>query len=127
MNKDLEFVKAVRELAAENPNFIYEAPGENRTCLYVHEGDGSCLIGQALLRVGVPLNTVAGFDETAANLPVAANEALLSLGYSGAVSEWAGYVQSLQDRRELWAESVALADNYFVKYDATGAFDEYLE
>lgn len=42
----------VIRLAAESPDFIYESPDEDQ-CVYVHEGEPSCLYGQALWNLGL--------------------------------------------------------------------------
>src|ERR1700722_19464014 len=76
-------VSRVREIVSENPNFVYERPdlplaGEEaqgdlstyKDCVYVTPdgSEPSCLIGQALYSLEIPLPTLQDFEGDAANI-----------------------------------------------------------
>lgn len=51
----LAVARKAAELARANPEFVYKLPEVGSgfsACVYVHEGEGSCLFGQALLALG---------------------------------------------------------------------------
>ena len=51
------------EIANERPDYVYEPPeGFGGACVYVHNGEPSCIIGHALARFGVPLDDVELLD-----------------------------------------------------------------
>ena len=45
----------VRSIAEKNPDFVYRSPlaEDNERCVYIHNGKPSCIVGQALVRLGV--------------------------------------------------------------------------
>lgn len=112
---DESLVAAVRELAAENPDHVYVAPdsvrqnGTVKDCLYVHEvGEirtGGCLIGQAVIRCGVPLDEVAKWDEAEDS----SADDVLPDSISTEVRRWAYAVQGQQDRGATWHNALAHA------------------
>ncbi|WP_020142340.1 hypothetical protein [Terracoccus sp. 273MFTsu3.1] len=55
MTTALQVAEKAIQLADQNPHFVYKSPltGPVKDCLYVHEGKGSCIFGQALLALGV--------------------------------------------------------------------------
>lgn len=111
------FVAEVRRLAAENPDFVYSAPEDlnptsGPTCLYVHRTEagelvGGCLIGQAFINIGLPVDEVAKFDTLTYG---GATEVLGVFNVSKRVRAWAGTAQQCQDLGDCWAEAVARAD-----------------
>lgn len=52
----------VRGLLTESPDFTYQPPNEDGNCVYIYEGEGSCVVGQALVALGLPTEEVAEFD-----------------------------------------------------------------
>jgi hypothetical protein len=48
-------------IAQEGPDFVYEAPIEG-SCVYVHQGKPSCLIGRYLIDMGVPVEAFDGYQ-----------------------------------------------------------------
>ena len=61
----MELVEAVRALAQEYPEAVYEKPGENSVCLYsAGKADGGvgCIVGQALKRLGCSDEYVSKLD-----------------------------------------------------------------
>jgi hypothetical protein len=53
----------VRDLLAESPDFTYQAPTEDGSCVYIADGKGSCVVGQALVKLGVPVAELSYFDQ----------------------------------------------------------------
>lgn len=112
---DEALVGAVRQLAAESPDYVYvnqkgvEA-GNGASCFYVHTKDGElvggCLIGQAAIRVGVPIADVAEWDDDDS----AGADTVLPDSISDGVRDWATRVQKLQDVGNTWGFSVRDAD-----------------
>ena len=53
-------VEAAIMLAEASPDHVYAMPGEGESarCYYVWDGQPSCIFGQALVREGVPLDTL---------------------------------------------------------------------
>ncbi|OZD23860.1 hypothetical protein CH253_08365 [Rhodococcus sp. 06-156-3C] len=109
--KDAEFVQAVRDEAADSPDYRYEKV--HGGCVYVANGVGSCIVGRALLKVGVPVAEVAELDDSE---KAEARHALPQFGLSQLVVEWANRVQSKQDGGVYdaqglpWGEAVKEAD-----------------
>lgn len=50
----------VEKVAGENPDFIYDA--SETGCKYVKDSNPSCLVGQALFRLGVPIDLLKMYD-----------------------------------------------------------------
>lgn len=101
---------AVRGIAAENPGHRYVPPAVNGDgdvqCVYLDPDtrEGSCIIGHALLKLGVDADTLEQFDIgylTALDLPVWGDER---------ARVWADCVQSYQDTGTPWGEAVKAAD-----------------
>lgn len=109
---DEVFVTAVRAEVASNPDHRYEIPGgPNSRCLYVYDGKGSCVIGRALIRAGLPVEAVAALDDGVGDAEFTdAPRALPRLGLSERVSDWAGAIQRLQDRGQSDGRALELAD-----------------
>lgn len=111
---DESFRAAVRQLAAEQPEYVYTRPdpfGYN-TCVYQYNGAPSCLIGQALHRLGVPVESLAAADNGAFERKGASTVlAVLAPGTSADTRAWAQEVQYHQDLGNIpWGEAVRLAD-----------------
>lgn len=106
----LELVSAVRALAAENPDKVYESPDEG--CYYIHETDcglvGGCIVGQAAIKVGVPVEVLRGFDKRGDHAGVA--HTFTEFQLSASVLSWLTFVQESQDHGVPWGEAVAGAD-----------------
>lgn len=113
---DESLVRAVRELAAENPDYVYVngvgkvAGAYGASCFYVHHKDGAlaggCLIGQAAIRSGVPIGVVATWDDA----DQADAKHVLPGAVSDRVREWANWVQYSQDAGKTWGTAVSFAD-----------------
>lgn len=86
-------------VAEEGEDYVYAPPSG---CVYVHDGAPSCLIGCALYDLGISLDELAEHDlhggYSALALPYWADERTKNL---------ATKVQSWQDERYTWGDSVA--------------------
>ena len=103
----------VKEVAAENPDFVYRSIGGK--CVYESDGEPSCLVGHALFRLGVPASQVASFNECGAiGLVIDANASVFGEMRADA-DEWEyrellAMAQAYQDGQLPWGQAVAHAE-----------------
>jgi hypothetical protein len=101
---------AVRQLVEEKPDYVYTMPDGAIQCLYLdpNTGEGSCLIGQALLALGVRKNE---FDErnwmSAERLPFWDTEE---------TANWARCVQREQDDGKAWGNALEAGEERFQEW-----------
>lgn len=103
-----DIINEVLRLAAENPDYIYTIPGgdEHSSCVYIHDGNGSCIVGRALVNNGFDPEKVAQYEG------VTADEMLVALDIKEETDfdqTWLDRVQTEQDSGTPWAEAVDLA------------------
>lgn len=117
-----KIIAGVREAAAEQPDRIYERiavgiEGDVRdaTCVYVWEGQPSCLIGQGLWRAEV---IDASFTYQEWNIE-GIGELILSEWWTARWPElsvrevaWLRWAQQTQDARRAWSVAVTDADEH---------------
>lgn len=108
----------VRAKAAADPKFVYKHPiedampggGVSKSCVYVHNGCASCLIGHALWDAGYVGNSL---EQTGDN-HVEVAELLHKLGIYHEFTRdeigWLAQAQQQQDKGMPWGEAVAYAD-----------------
>ncbi|GAA1064712.1 hypothetical protein [Streptomyces asiaticus] len=110
-----QLTAAIREVVAENPDRVYEAPQHMRdgySCYYVHtDEDGNntqagCVVGQALCRLGVPLSRLAGLEGSTADYVVPETTTLSDRDPAVA---FANRVQEKQDLGATWADALRTA------------------
>jgi hypothetical protein len=109
---DKAFEAAVRKRVADNPDTVYQPPsGAGGMCVYVEKRDnelvGSCLIGCALLDLGVPAEKI-NYGSSSPGVHDVNLE--LGLGLSSETLRWAEDAQVSQDQKFSWGESLTLAD-----------------
>lgn len=102
-----DIVAAIRALAAENPNYVYEPDSSDGACRNLPSmSQPGCIVGQALLKVGVPWEVLKPYDTAAYSgiRPI--------LGFSGesVAANWIRKVQYQQDDQKTWSVAVANAD-----------------
>ncbi|MDH6123845.1 MULTISPECIES: hypothetical protein [unclassified Kitasatospora] len=117
---DDQVLETLREVVAERPELVYEAPTHQRDdadpgmCFYVHyDADGEnptagCLIGTVYNRLGVPLEELARYEGRPAN-------ALGSGGLvqvSRAMTTLLVWVQEDQDQGRTWAEALGRNERF---------------
>jgi len=116
-----DVVAKIRSLAAARPEFTYDPP-ENLpvsgpTCHYVHETNaelvGGCIVGKALLSLGVDAVTLHEYDGgTGANGSTVIIETLGEVIDRPSL-DWIDSVQNQQDNGKEWQQAVDYADaNY---------------
>jgi hypothetical protein len=109
-----DVVAQVRALAQEWPEHVYEPPAgpvdSGNRCSYLVGSDGhGCIVGQALLRLGVnpdALSRVEGQEAATAVSEVAH----LDASNDWPELDWLNHVQEAQDERKPWGVAVAAAD-----------------
>lgn len=99
-----ELVAKVREIAAEQPDFVYKDEG----CVYVRDGHGSCIIGRAAMELGY---IDASLEEQGLNWETVTRLAN-HVGIDCTRNEilWLQTVQSDQDAGVPWGDAVRIAD-----------------
>ena len=109
--KDAEVIQAVRDLANANPEFIYEAknPSYRGQCFYVEDGKPSCIVGQALAKLGLTIDQLSLFDNEVTG-DISAEAVGKVLGLNDITRTWLRDVQASQDAGLRWAAAVARAD-----------------
>jgi hypothetical protein len=106
----------VRRLAAENPEFIYDnGCGDGTKCSYATGGpnDRGCIIGQAVREVSIALyEWLYAKEKCVTNgFPVWSLEFhKTEIETIGSHSIWLNRVQTHQDKKVSWSESVRVAD-----------------
>lgn len=113
---DEQVIAAIRAVAAENPDKVYALPDHMEpmyegACNYVHTAPDDeaklspgCLIGSALHRLGVPLETLAKVEGSAAGSAIAELLPQITVG----TRVYANNVQMWQDDGRTWGQAVAL-------------------
>lgn len=92
----------VKAVAAENPDYVYDL----ETCWYARGGEPSCLIGQAMHRLGVPVDMLATFD---LHGPIGAIVGHFRESFDvtdDGTFEALKVTQAWQDNKNSWGESV---------------------
>lgn len=114
-----KIIAKVREIASADPDFIYRSP-TGAACLYVHKGEPSCLIGQALWQLGLidgeiesaPSVLVAGRSFTTQPNKAWVTDLLphLDILVSESEGKWLKTVQDRQDDLHPWGMAIEVAD-----------------
>lgn len=106
-----DVVAKVRELATNNPDYVYDR-GENGKCQYIKDGEGSCIVGQAYVELGVPVEYVKSWDSVSYGNAIGAWQVVEREyeNYSKYDKEWLDYVQECQDLGQPWELAVDKAD-----------------
>lgn len=123
-----ELADAVRAIAEEQPDHIYERPlAHSGKCFYTTEtGEPDCIIGVAMARIGQPLppqsHDIYDEHEGCPLLDNGVGEGPWHTAFGGEldkygypvnfppVTRWLREVQSNQDGGETWGDSVRSAD-----------------
>lgn len=122
MTTALDIADKVIQLADQNPDFVYTSPVPSGDCLYVHDGKGSCVLGQALLALRVV--DVEYLDKNKDFRIPALIRDLVRLGRIEVISEhhplitYLNLTQMDQDRGKRRADAVAQLREYVGKFFA---------
>jgi hypothetical protein len=102
-------VDKVREIAAAQPDYVYNTSGDSTmACYYTLNFDltpGGCIIGRALRGVGISRNTLESYEGKAADEVVP-----YVVETSDDDNEWLRNVQMHQDAGYSWGTAVRRAD-----------------
>lgn len=108
MIKVSEVAKEVRRLADTFPSFQYVPPGPS--CKYLEEKDGekvgSCIVGQALVNLGLDKDELSKYEGESAYLVL--NETCEVDDKN--LREWVDHVQDWQDYGREWSACISSAD-----------------
>lgn len=107
-----KLINEVRMVAAKNPDFTYEEPTGAASCVYVHEGRPSCLIGHALWNLGHIDSSIEGkrFGGNYVNgEDVRVVLSWLNLEIDQSEKDWLERVQVRQDNGEPWGHCVGIS------------------
>ena len=102
--KDVE--NEVRELAYEHRYYIYDDFNEHGICRYINQGEGSCIVGRALVNLDIDPEEITRLEGNPASEVVAE---LVGPGEQASL-EWLDTVQCEQDNGTPWGEAVLIAD-----------------
>lgn len=106
----------VLKLAAEKPDFIYESdPNAVEACAYLvwdkDEARGSCIMGQALMNLGVDPLELSKYEGADISAVVSAlNGGEEPHYHRDPFDFWLSYVQGRQDAGYTWSKAVEFAD-----------------
>lgn len=116
-----DVVAAVTAVVSEDPERVYSAPehqlhGKVGTCFYVHTNtdamrtprSAGCVVGAALHRLGVPLETLQRYEGSPASLVMVDTIDLGSMHDEMNAGEFLGRVQREQDGGTPWGEALAI-------------------
>lgn len=111
-----KIIAGIRKLAEEQPDFRYHPP-DGDTCVYVHDGEGSCGVGRVLLDLGL-ITAELEHDRTRVG-GAAANEAgatdlleHLNVPLDLPEADWISRYQNQQDVEQPWGRAVQSADHW---------------
>ncbi|GAA2294375.1 hypothetical protein GCM10010149_47940 [Nonomuraea roseoviolacea subsp. roseoviolacea] len=113
---DAQLIDAIKTVAAENPDRVYTSPehmSTTGTCFYVHRDEATdelspgCLVGAALHRLGVPLETLQRNEDTNAFNLLSKLFPMLTTQ----TCSFANSAQMDQDGGRSWGEAVAYAES----------------
>lgn len=110
-------VQLLREAVAERgEDFVYEPDDVEEGCTYVHRGDDDslcpgCLVGDVLIRAGVPAETFIDLDinkETGAWLALEKLKAAGLIDYDRATEVTLHRAQLEQDEKQTWGDAMEI-------------------
>lgn len=109
-----KIIAGIRKLAEEQPDFRYHPP-DGDTCVYIHNGEGSCGVGRVLLDLGLITPELEGNRHRVDGFCVNEVAAVDLLKYVNATLDrpeinWINRYQLAQDDEHTWRWAVELAD-----------------
>lgn len=111
-----DVIQATRELAAEFPDNVYEKEVQRINCFYTKgpcsNGSCGCLIGQALIKAGVPKERLEEFDAKEQG-GVSTVAYFLGIPLVNDKLWWLESVQSWQDMGNSWRACIEHAEAKF--------------
>ncbi len=109
------FVKEVRKIVAENPDYIYPVPkSSSGTCSYL-ECNTACLFGKALSNLGITqeeLTRCEGYEIARLIKDFLRDKFEV---FSAEVINWANIIQRSQDKGTAWKDALKTGDEIVPK------------
>lgn len=101
-----EYVTRLMETAVnmKGPDYVYRVPDDRGACVYINDGQPSCLVGHVLVAAGVPVERLEVWEDTAAR------EVVGHLGpddWDYDLGEALNRAQETQDSGAPWGEALA--------------------
>lgn len=119
-----QLIENVRAKAAEDPDFRYQPPTPQGSCVYVYRGRPSCLIGHALWGAGLINRDFVRPEVSVRGVVSRPNEegfsdivSFLGLELDPLERMWLESVQAHQDDERPWGEAVEAADDMIKELD----------
>lgn len=110
-------VEEVRSIAGEHSGHIYQDKDPNHpntSCFYERNGKPSCIMGQALFNLGVPIETLSAMDiKTGGIYEFLTISEHSTDALDDDVLMWLNSVQNLQDNLKPWGYAVYAADTEY--------------
>lgn len=105
----------ITRLAKANPDFRYLTANNmelTESCLYVKDGQASCIVGQALHNLGVPLEEFEEHEQLQGSTTIKKILGMddIQLEFHRKELEWIDDVQESQDANVPWLDSVERAN-----------------
>lgn len=103
-------INAVREVAAEDPSYVF-----TDVCRYVDQQGPACIVGHALWNLGLIDSTFYhdyANDEGIDCLLETLHATTEAYEMSENEADWLKRVQDMQDSKTAWGTAVSLADDY---------------
>ena len=109
-----EAIEAV--VAEKGEDFVYdvEVHGDGANCLYVKDGQPSCIVGHVMARLGYPLDMFIGLE---GQTPITGPFLDVFSGLPGHVAAALNSAQIRQDGGKTWGESLDAYKKYLSQYN----------
>lgn len=105
-----EALRLLREVVGERPDFVYAPPvGSNETCMYVWQGQPSCVVAHVLVRAGYDIDTIANLDPW--GLIDSARSHVRAVRVNDEAAQILTVAQTTQDNSAAWSEALDAAEN----------------
>lgn len=110
-----ELIELIRAKAAASPDFVYEPIPQgpivgNTTCVYVHDGKPSCIVGHGAWDSGLLGSSFESSRHNSDGVVELLESLSIVAEFSHADLAWLEAVQEAQDTGQTWAESIRSAD-----------------
>ncbi len=113
-----QLIEAIRQVAATEPDFVYDNNDDQSSCDYTPNARNrcGCIVGEALMLLGVSRERLRAVDLLGWNTNVSWGMAVIIDELEDLVapealnSSWVRQVQSAQDDGHSWGDAVADAD-----------------
>ncbi len=110
---DEQYMQALEDVVDERgSDFVYDS---SESCQYVRNGESSCLVGAALFKLGVPLETLSEWDSRVSEGRSSTFDDIAPEGVSPRIVRAYTVAQSRQDCNETYGEALQGAREVFAR------------